>query len=277
MEKQKLVGGLPKFGTEEVMSEVCETCQLGKQVRHPFLAQTTHVSSKPLEMIHSGVWIMKTKSIGGCKYYVSFIDDHTRKVWVYFMKHKGEVFQHFLNFKAMVEKEKGVSIKCLRSDGGGEYFSNEFNEYLKEHGIQRKYSCSYSPHQNGVAERKNRHIVEIASAITLIIGGFWGKPMWSTFWVWDARLTFVLILFFIYPSALHFQEFSANITSIFIWIGLINILIIKFFINWWNTLHQSSSISQFGTSIHISIPIPILLISTSFFFLTGISSILETC
>jgi len=61
------------------------------------------------------------------------------------MKYKGEVFQHFLNFKAMVEKEKGVNIKCLRSDEGGKYFSNEFSEYLKEHGIQRKYSCSYSP------------------------------------------------------------------------------------------------------------------------------------
>jgi len=51
IEKHNLVRGLPKFGTEEVMSEVCETCQLGKQVKHPFLAQTTHVSSKPLEMI----------------------------------------------------------------------------------------------------------------------------------------------------------------------------------------------------------------------------------
>jgi hypothetical protein len=50
------------------------------------------------------------------------------------MKHKGEMFQHFLNFK-VVEKEKGVSIKCLRSNGGGEYFSKEFSEYLKEHGI----------------------------------------------------------------------------------------------------------------------------------------------
>jgi uncharacterized protein YigE (DUF2233 family) len=115
MEKQNLFGGLPKFGTEEVMSEV----QLGKQVRHPFPIQTTHVSSKPLEMIHSDVWTTKTKSIGGCKYYVSFIDDHIRKVWVYFMKQKGEVFQHFLNFKAMVEKEKGASIEFLRSDGGG--------------------------------------------------------------------------------------------------------------------------------------------------------------
>ncbi len=67
---------------------------------------------------------------------MSFIDDHTRKVWVYFMKHQGEVFQHFLNFKAMVEKEKDVNFKFLRSDGVGKYFSNEFSEYLKEHGIQ---------------------------------------------------------------------------------------------------------------------------------------------
>jgi uncharacterized protein YigE (DUF2233 family) len=106
------------------MSEVCEACQLEKQARHPFPIQTIHVSSKPLEMIHSDVWTTKTESIGGCKYYVNFIDDHTRKVWVYFMKQKGEVFQHFLNFKVMVEKEKGVNIKCLRSNGGGEYFSN---------------------------------------------------------------------------------------------------------------------------------------------------------
>jgi hypothetical protein len=79
--------------------------------------------------------------------------------------HKGEVFQQFLNFKVMVEKEKGVSIKCLRSDGGGEYFSNEFNEYLKEQRIQRKYSCSYPSQHNEVIERKNMHIVEITRAV----------------------------------------------------------------------------------------------------------------
>ncbi len=133
------------FGTEKVMSKVCEASQFGKQARHPFLAQTTHVSFKPLEMIHSDVWTTKTESIRACRFYLSFIDDHTKKVWVYFMKHEGEMFQHFLNFKAMVENEKGVNIKCLRFDGGGEYFSSEFSEYLKEHGIQRKYSCSYSP------------------------------------------------------------------------------------------------------------------------------------
>lgn len=111
---------------------------------------------------------------------------------------------------------------------------------------------------------------------TLVTGGFWGKPMWGTFWVWDARLTSVLILFFIYLGALRFQEFSADVASIFICIGLINIPIIKFSVNWWNTLHQPSSISQFGTAIHISMLIPIFLIFASFFFLTGILFILET-
>ena len=60
----------------------------------------------------------KAASLDGCHYYVSFIDDHTRKVWVYFMKHKSEVFSQFKAFKAMVEKENGMQIKVLRSDGG---------------------------------------------------------------------------------------------------------------------------------------------------------------
>ncbi len=80
MEKQNLVRGFPKFGIKEVMSKVYESCQLGKQATHLFLDQTTHVSSKPLEIIHLDVWTTKTKSIGGCEYYVNFIDDHTRKV-----------------------------------------------------------------------------------------------------------------------------------------------------------------------------------------------------
>jgi hypothetical protein len=99
------------------------------------------------------------------------------------MKHKGEVFQHFFNFKAMVEKEKGVNIKCLRSDGGGELFSNELNEYLKKHGIQKKYSCRYSTHQNGIAERKNMHIIKIARAMLNeknLPNYFWAKAVATT-------------------------------------------------------------------------------------------------
>nr|YP_010881148.1 cytochrome c biogenesis C [Pallavicinia lyellii]WIA66650.1 cytochrome c biogenesis C [Pallavicinia lyellii] len=111
---------------------------------------------------------------------------------------------------------------------------------------------------------------------TLVTGGFWGKPMWGTFWVRDARLTSVLISSFIYPGAPRFQEFSADVAPTSIRIGPINIPIIKFSVNWWSTLHQPSSISQFGTSIHISMLIPTLSIFASFFFLTGILFISET-
>ena len=78
------------------------------------------------------------------------------------MKHKSEVLNHFKKFREMVEKEKDMQIKVQSSDGGGEYFSNEFSEYLQNQGIHRKYSCRHIPQQNGVAERKNKHIVEVS-------------------------------------------------------------------------------------------------------------------
>lgn len=105
----------------------------------------------------------------------------------------------------------------------------------------------------------------VFTMLTLVTGCFWGKPMWGTFWVWDARLTSVLILLFIYLGALMLlRRTSADIASIFICIGLLNIPIIKFSVNWWNTLHQPSSISQFGASIHISMLVPILLMFAGF-------------
>ena len=83
--------------------------------------------------------------MGGCRYYVTFIDDHTRKVWVYFMKEKSEAFSHFQNFKVMVVKQTSFYIKCIRSNGGGEYFSNEFSDFLQKHGVRRQFTCRYTP------------------------------------------------------------------------------------------------------------------------------------
>lgn len=111
--------------------------------------------------------------------------------------------------------------------------------------------------------------------LTLVTGCFWGKPMWGTFWVWDARLTAVFILLFIYLGALCFSEISADIASIFLCIGLINIPIIKFSVNWWNTLHQPSSISQFGASIHISMLLPILMMFAVFVLISLVLCLVE--
>ena len=147
------------------MHKVCEACQFGKQSQSVF-PQECNVCKIPLEVVHTDVWgPSKTASIHGCRYYVSFIDDHTRKVWVYFMKQKSEVFGHFKRFKAAVEKETGKQVKTLRSDGGGEYFSSEFSDFLQKSGICRQFLCRYTPQQNGVAERKNRHIAEVARAL----------------------------------------------------------------------------------------------------------------
>lgn len=97
-----------------------------------------------------------------------------------------------------------------------------------------------------------------STLFTLVTGGFRGRPMWGTFWVWDARLTSVFISFLIYLGALCFQKLPVEPAPISIRAGPIDIPIIKSSVNWWNTSHQPGSISRSGTSIHIPMAIPIL-------------------
>jgi transposase InsO family protein len=85
---------------------------------------------------------------------LTFIDDYSRCTWVYFLKNKSEVFDNFLMFKALVEKQSGKSIKCLRTDNGREYVNHRFEDYCATEGIQLQHSVPYYPQQNGVAERK---------------------------------------------------------------------------------------------------------------------------
>ena len=105
----------------------------------------------------------------------------------------------------------------------------------------------------------------IFTILTLITGSLWGKPMWGTYWVWDARLTSMLILFFLYLGyILLYISYEDKIkgmnnSSILALIGLINIPIIKYSVDWWNTLHQSSSVTKLGSSIHVSMLIPLLI------------------
>ena len=161
MQSKQIVASLPKLKVDG-MHKVCKACQFGKQSRNSF-PQERNVCKKPLEVVHTDVWgPKKIASIHGSKYYVSFINDHTRKVWVYFMKQKNKVFDHFKSFKAVVEKETGEHVKTLRSDGAGEHFFKEFFDFLQKNGIRKQFSCRYTPQQNGVAEWKNKHIAEVA-------------------------------------------------------------------------------------------------------------------
>ena len=111
----------------------------------------------------------------------------------------------------------------------------------------------------------------VFTLICLITGSLWGKPMWGTWWVWDARLTSVAILLLFYLIIIFINYSFENInvkekiTAIFIIIGSINLPIIKFSVDWWNTLHQTASISKFSSSsIDSSMMIPLLLMTLSF-------------
>jgi transposase InsO family protein len=103
---------------------------------------------------------MPSSSISGYVYYVSFIDDYSRKTWVYLLKSKDELFSIFKEFKALIENISERKIKILRSDNGGEYTSKEFVNYCKDVGIKRELTTPYNPQQNSVAKRKNITIME---------------------------------------------------------------------------------------------------------------------
>jgi heme exporter protein C len=107
--------------------------------------------------------------------------------------------------------------------------------------------------------------------LTLITGSLWGKPTWGTYWVWDARLTSVLVLFFLYLgliavwNAIEEPSKAGRAAAILALVGVINIPIIKFSVDWWNTLHQPASISRLDApAIHPSILTPLLVMALAF-------------
>jgi transposase InsO family protein len=108
---------------------------------------------------------MPVKSLGGSLNYVMFIDDFSRKTWLYLLKTKDEVFSKFQEFKAEVENLTDKKIKTIRSDNGGEYTSKELVAFCKEVGIRRELIVPHKPQQNGVVEKKNRTIEESVKAM----------------------------------------------------------------------------------------------------------------
>jgi len=135
-------------------------------------------SSRKLQVIHSGP--MLVESLGGKRYFVTFIDDYSRCCMVHFMKHKSEIINKFREFETIVTNECDLKLGALRTDNGGEYISREFQEYLKSRGIRHEPTIAYTPEQNGVAERLNRTLVEAARSM-ISHGGlnsnYWGEAV----------------------------------------------------------------------------------------------------
>ncbi|XP_046472611.1 uncharacterized protein [Neodiprion pinetum] len=151
-------------------NRTCITCLKGKQSKLPFTDSETR-ATQILELVHSDLCgPMETESFAGAKYFLTLIDDFSRRLYVYFLKSKTQVAQTFANFKNLVENQTGKRIKTLRTDNGKEYCNNELLSLLQKAGIQHQTTNPYTPEQNGVAERKNRTIVERARCMIFDAG-----------------------------------------------------------------------------------------------------------
>lgn len=146
--------------------KVCEVCNIGKQHRVIMSKKSQWRATEKLKLIHADLCgPISSTSHSGKRYIFLLIDDFSRKSWVYLLCEKAEAFDVFKIFKSRVEKEAGAPIFCLRTDRGGEFTSNVFNQFCEEHGIKRQLTAAYTPQQNGVAERRNRTIMNMVRCV----------------------------------------------------------------------------------------------------------------
>jgi histone deacetylase 1/2 len=165
--------------SSNIESSVCDACQRAKSHQLPY-NYSTRVSTSPLELIHSDVWGPALPSSGGFKYYVSFIDDYSRYCWIYLIKHKSDVESIFYTFQNHVERLLNAKIRSVQSDWGGEY--HRLHAYFERTGIAHRVSCPHTSQQNGIAERKHRHLVETGLALlahSSLPLRFWDESCWG--------------------------------------------------------------------------------------------------
>ena len=144
----------------------CESCIQAKAAHQSFPKESTNRAARPGDLIHSDLWgPSRTASPGGSKYFISFIDDHTRHITVKFIRLKSDAEQQVRNHVAWNETQLERTPKAIRSDNGGEYIG--MKPWLDSKGIEFQPSAPHSPAQNGAAERLNRTLTELMRAMIL--------------------------------------------------------------------------------------------------------------
>jgi histone deacetylase 1/2 len=121
------------------------------------------VSNNPLDLVFSDVWGPAPTSVGKSNYYVSFIDYFSKFTWIFLLRHKSKVFQRFHDFQNLVERLFNRKIVAMQTNWGGEYQC--LNSFFQRIGITHHVSCPHAHQQNGSAERKHRHIVEVGLSL----------------------------------------------------------------------------------------------------------------
>jgi Integrase core domain/GAG-pre-integrase domain len=170
----------PLFEKANKEKLVCDACEFGKHTRSSYSSSGSR-SYLAFDLVHYDVWgPCPTTAVNGYKYFVSFIDYFSRVTWLYLMKNKSDVFACFKDFHKGIQTQYGAVVKVLRSDNGTEYTNRAFGEYLSSQGIQHQTTCPYTPEQNEVAERKNRHLLEVTRSMMMSMNvpkHLWGQAV----------------------------------------------------------------------------------------------------
>ena len=199
---------------------------LGNILVSRFPKRLNNRAKSPFELVHTDVWgPCRTASTLGFQYFVTFINDYFRCTWLFLMKNQAELFSIFQKLYAEIQTRFNISICVLRSDNAREYFSAPFASFMSQHGILHQSSCAHTPQQNGVAERKNRHLVETAHTLLLhsnVPFRFWG----------DAVLTACYLINRMPSSVLHDQIFTpfSSLTNHFVSFLLVSLVVLALFI-----------------------------------------------
>ncbi|GJV42887.1 putative ribonuclease H-like domain-containing protein [Tanacetum coccineum] len=181
--KENLVRDLPLKRFEN--DQTCVACLKGKQHRASCKTKAFSPITKPLFMLHMDLFGPTfVSSLMHKKYCLVVTDDYSRFSWVFFLRTKDETSEILINFIKEIENLVDKKVKIIRSDNGTEFKNNVMNEFCREKGIKREYSVARTPQQNGVAERKNRTLIEAARTMladSKLHYNFWAESIFQRF------------------------------------------------------------------------------------------------
>jgi hypothetical protein len=163
---------------------MCKPYQVGKLTRTRFKSKSFTSTKKPLQLVHMDLCgPSRWEGTGRDNYFMLIIDDYSRLTWVAFLKEKAEAFEKFKIFKALTENQIGKRLKEIRLARGGEFMSSDFKEFCDKYGIKREYTIPRNPQQNGVVERQNRTMQQMARSMMN------EKNIGQTYWVEEIHTT----------------------------------------------------------------------------------------
>jgi transposase InsO family protein len=165
----KLLKGEHILGLTNVHFEkgrVCSACQVAKQVRTHHPHKNIMTTDRPLELLHIDLFgSIAYISIGGSKYCIVIVDDYSRFTWVFFLQEKSQTQETLKGFLRRAQNEFGLRIKKIRIDNGTEFKNSQIEGFLEDEGIKHEFSSPYTPQQNGVVERKNWTLLDMAKTM----------------------------------------------------------------------------------------------------------------